>query len=85
MFIAETRTFKLQNAFAHAEKPFNCSARGQRSFVLDEQFLKRCICKGIISSIYFAGTADRNPSILFPTSSFLAQIGWTNNQKICRY
>ena len=36
MFIAETRTFGLQNVFAHAEKPFNRSDRGQRSIVLDE-------------------------------------------------
>ena len=37
MFIAETRTFGFQNVFAHAEKSFNWSARGQRGMVLVEQ------------------------------------------------
>ena len=40
MFIAETRSFGFQNVIAHAEKPFNYSARGQRITVIvqDEQF-----------------------------------------------
>ena len=63
MFIAETRTSGFQNVFAHAEKPFNCSARGQTSIVLDEQFFSAASAKEL-SSIFFAGTYDRNPSIL---------------------
>ena len=31
-----------------AKKPFNCSARGQKSIVVDKLFLYRCISKGII-------------------------------------
>ena len=63
MFIAETRMFGFQNVFAHVEKPFKSSARGQRSIVLDEQFFSAASAKEF-SSIFFAGTYDRNPSIL---------------------
>ena len=63
MFIAETRTFWFQNVFAHSEKPLNCSARVQKSIVLDEQFFSAASAKEL-SFIFFAGTDDRNPSIL---------------------
>ena len=64
MFIAETRKFGFQNVFAHAEKQFNCSAREQRSIiVLDEQLFSAASAKKL-SSIFFSGTDDRNPSIL---------------------
>ena len=79
MFIVETRTFEFQNVLADAEKPFNCSTLGQRSIVLDEQFLSHCISKGIISFIFFAGTADRNPSIRLAALSFFGS-DWLNTQ-----
>ena len=64
MFITNTRTFGFQNVFAHAKTPFNCNARGQRSIVLDEQFFFSTASAKELSSIFFAGTDDRNPSIL---------------------
>ena len=60
-----------------AEKPFNCSARGQRSIVLDEQFSAAPTKE--LSSIFFAGTADRNPSIRFAAASFFGS-DWLNKQ-----
>ena len=61
-----------------AKKPFNCSVRGQRSIVLDEHFLSRCISERIIIYL-FAGTAYTNPSIRFAAAPFFGS-DWLSKQ-----
>ena len=68
-----------------AEKSFNCSARKQRSIVLEEQILQRCISKGIIIYLFSLVLLIETFLSVLQQHLFLVQIGWTNNQNIHHY
>ena len=61
-----------------AEKPFNCSARGQKVLYWTNSFFSAASAKEL-SSTFFAGTADRNLSIRFAAASFFG-LHWLNKQ-----
>ena len=61
-----------------AEKPFNSSAQGKEVLYWTNSFFSAAPAKEL-SSIFFADTADRNPSNRFAASSFFGS-DWLNKQ-----
>ena len=64
MFIAETRTFGFQNVFVQAESLSTAALKGKEDVVYwTNSFFSAASAKELLF-IFFAGTDDRNRSIL---------------------